>query len=94
MKSFLKLIIVLSTFIMGFATAEPMVSKGQNNGHAYRLQDHNRHYPYKRQNAPMMKTGLNDHSRNRSFRSKRMTADERRHLRNQIKEAGRMDFYR
>lgn len=94
MRFFLKLILISTAFVAGIAAADPVSPNRPYGSHArHAIEDH-RFQPYGKRNSPIVRTGLSGQDRGYGYRSKRMSADERRHLRNQIREAGRMDFYR
>ena len=94
MRFFLKLILVSAAFVTSIATAGPMTPRRPHDGHTRHYMEGHRPQPYGQRRSPMVRTGLSDHDRGYGYRSKRMSADERHRLRNQIREAGRMDFYR
>ncbi len=94
MKFFLKLVFSSVAFVTGIAAADPIVPYGPRNDHARSSQEGRRSQPYGQWRTPMIRTGFSDQDRGYKHRSKRMSTDERFRLRNQIREAGRMDFYR
>ncbi|MBS7327336.1 MAG: hypothetical protein KIG68_01100 [Oxalobacter sp.] len=94
MRFFLKLILVSAAFVAGTVSADPISPRRPHDSHARPSIERHGAQPYGQRKSPMVRTGFRSQSRGYGYRSKRMSADERHLLRNQIREAGRMDFYR
>ncbi|MGN0917810.1 MAG: hypothetical protein ACI4NO_01505 [Oxalobacter sp.] len=94
MKFFLKLIFISAALVTGIATADPMAPHRSDDGRTRFSAGNRREQPYGQHRSLMIRTGLSDQNRGYGYRSKRMSDGERYRLRNQIREAGRMDFYR
>lgn len=94
MRFFLKLILISTALVAGIAAAGPMSPRRPYDSHARPSIERHGPQPYGQRQSPMVRTGLSGQDRGYGYRSKRMSADERHRLRNQIREAGRMDFYR
>lgn len=76
------------------AYAQPIPRHGmQDRPPRHTMGDHGHHYG-RAHHEPTVKTGYDGREVPRAYRTKRMSAYERYRLRNQIREAGRMDFYR
>ncbi len=94
MKLLLKLVFIAGTLASGLAYAQPMPRHGIQDRPPRHSVDDRGHHEGRHHREPTIKTGYDGREAPHGYRTKRMSAYERYRLRNQIREAGRMDFYR